>query len=315
MDQSWEAKLDRILDNTEVTKNELMSYKKSNDARVSQLEVKLDECLARLSECEKRNSPANIGPSPTSDIAERELIKQQSLKNNICISGIPSIENENAIDTISKVFTALGFISDDGDIAAAYRTKSRPNSGGLLIVKFTSFEKKLELLSSKKKKRQLSLYNLKLGSKDSLVYIGNQLTPYYSSLFYKAKKAIGDGFFVSRWLSNQGVSVKLHDNTIHKIKSEEDIMSLTGILVPVHNESNTTTDEDDDDVVLIKTHPILKPSRIAPPIQQPKPDKKRRKAQKSGDEESPVSESKRGKSNKPSKNQLSIIDTNAVTKP
>lgn len=146
----------------------------------------------------------------------------------------------------------------------------------------------------------------------NLVYTSNQLTLYYSSLFYKAKLAIADGFFASRWLSNQGVSVKLLDGTIHKIKSVEDIASLTNVLAPGRNLSVTTVEEDYVDAVPFENQPTIKPSRSASSTQQ----LKIKKASKSDEEEeSLVTESKRGKSNKSSSNQMSLNDTNAVTKP
>lgn len=311
MDPSWAAKFDRMLDNTEVTRNELMAYKTSNDARVNKLETKLKndvniletklkDIVARLDECEKKSSSAGVNSSSTSLEAERELLKQQALKNNVCISGIPSSADEDVDNIVKKMFTAVGITSKQGDVLSAYRTKSRPNSDGLIIVKFASFDMKLVLLEAKKKKKQLSLHHFDLGNKDAKVFLSNQLTPFYSSLFYTAKKAIADGFFVSRWLGNQGVNVKLHDGTIHRVKSEAEIISLTGDIVPQLIDLAVTSDEEDAPA---QPQPALKPSRTLSSAQlSKKTEMKKRKERTSENENSPPKESKRGKqTNKPSK--------------
>lgn len=231
IDPALLAKFDRILDNTNATRVDFAAYRESNDARVNSLETKLSDCIARLEECERKcANTITTTQSLTNelDICDRELAKQQALKNNICISGIPVQSNENINSIVNSVLGALAVTISADDTQSSYRTKPRQNSNGLIIVKFPSFEKKLEVLSAKKKFKQLTLKDIKLGSSSVSVFISNQLTPFYSSLFYKAKLAISDGFFVSRWLCNKGVNVKTSDGTIHTVKSTADIDALTG---------------------------------------------------------------------------------------
>lgn len=117
---NWGPMLQRILENTEVTRNDLTAYKHSNDLRVSKLETQINDYEKRLSACEERASqpsPSSAGGMEAEELhVERELSKQHSLKNHICIPNIPRSSNE-CIDKIVKVvMSAIGIKLNSGDI-------------------------------------------------------------------------------------------------------------------------------------------------------------------------------------------------------
>lgn len=124
---------------------------------MSSLEAKLLDYVARLEKCEEKSAVTGIEvPSNVTDMAERELQKQQALKNNICISGIPKRDDENISAIVAAVMQAIAVPFTSNDVSASYRTKPRAKSTGLIVVRFETFDMKLAVLTAKKKTKQLS---------------------------------------------------------------------------------------------------------------------------------------------------------------
>lgn len=244
------AKIDRIVENTDATRKDFGEYQRTNDARVVKLETALEELTSRLSECEAKLTQSNaVHPECSLSDGDREVFKQQLLKNHVCISGIPSLNNENPAVIAKAVFDAIGVTTD---ITSAYRTKPSRITSGLIVVKLPSFESKLEVLKAKKLKRTLSIQHVNIGAKgNSLVYINHQLTPYFSSLSFKAKLAIKEGLLLSRWLTGNGLNIKLPDGHVHTIKSEAELNSLTQNVVPKRVISNVTDPVEDSDECIV----------------------------------------------------------------
>lgn len=226
---SLDDKIDRILQNTTSIQSDLAAYQQSNDTRVLILEDKLNKCIEKLEQFESGRDPAALSDAESIAIrAELELTKQQALKNNICFHGISSKPNENVEDTAKALLKSIGLPWRRERVVGIYRTKPSNNSPGFIIMKMASFEQKMEIFRAKKAKPLLKVKDLGLNlpHEESRIFANNHLTPYYSALLSKAKSLSLDGYFKSIWLSNNGIMVKLQDDSQSCVKSEDELIKI-----------------------------------------------------------------------------------------
>lgn len=196
-DEDIVALLRKISNTTEATRSELAVYRSETDGKIEGISSTVEDVSSRLRLLEERlaavEKRAPTGAHKESlDSASVELLKQFNLKNNVCISGVPIKSNENINSIISAVGKALTFRFDAADIVSAYRAKSSKKSPGLIIVKFAKFEKKLEFLAKKREKKVLkvSALGLALDKPNGILYVNNQLTPYFSMIFMRQNKPV-----------------------------------------------------------------------------------------------------------------------------
>lgn len=95
------------------------------------------------------------GSSAAVDVGNSELEKQNNLRNNVTLSNVPFVENENLFDIVRGVCIPVEVIDAINELKrediVAYRVKnSRSNS---IIVKFANFEMKAELMRNKTNSR------------------------------------------------------------------------------------------------------------------------------------------------------------------
>ena len=113
---------------------------------------------------------------------ERELAKQQALKNNISIFGCPKLNDEDVQTIAINIFKAYGNDFSATDFSAVYRTAGRPNSTSI-IVKFKEFDKKLMALNSKpseSKKKELASEIIGATQSNTPIFINNHVTPFFA---------------------------------------------------------------------------------------------------------------------------------------
>lgn len=227
---SLENKIDLILSNTSATRNELAEYRSANDRRVNGIEAQLATALARLDKLEQsKTEPGNLDVI----VSERELMKQQAIKNNICIHGVPLEPKENVMHIAKKLCTALKVKIKESDIVGAYRTKPSTKTSGLIVIKCASFDLKVSIMEAKRKFPKLCVSNITNFDCDKLVYVNHHLTPYYSKLYFKVKNARINGYFVSERLSGHGIIARKHDNTTITIRSSADLERAISNIEPV----------------------------------------------------------------------------------
>lgn len=106
---------------------------------------------------------------------DRELVKQQALKNNISIFGCPKLDGEMTSEVALAIFKAFGNEFSHSDFDAVYRTEGKRPSFSSIIVKFVNFEKKLSALN-KKATRPVKLSDVFNGQKSNTqIYVNNDM--------------------------------------------------------------------------------------------------------------------------------------------
>ena len=115
-----------------------------------------------------------------------EYIKQYQRRNNVIMSGVPQKDNEDIYEILQKIGEASSFPISKRDIDIAHRLPTRKATGPQpIVVKFTNRWMKADLL---KKKVKIAASHIGLGSSNQLIFFNDHLTPYQSTLAYKARQ-------------------------------------------------------------------------------------------------------------------------------
>lgn len=119
-----------------------------------------------------------------------ESLKQDQLKNNICLSGVPPtlITNENSADLLIEIAKKLGVELTKNQFSA-YPVASKK----FIIVRFYNLKHKQNIISKIRVKRSLMVEEVFNMQSNGQIYINDHLTPFYNKLYLLARTAKKDG--------------------------------------------------------------------------------------------------------------------------
>lgn len=168
--------------------------------------------------------------------ASVEMLKQEQLKNNICVSGVPPnlLINGNANDLIQKIATKLDFKLNSNQFSSYAVAQNK-----FIIVQFYNFKHKLQLLGKIRAKRSLMVEEVFGGQSNSQIYLNDHLTPFFNRLYLIARNAKKDGQIASA--TSYGGKIRARKQLDHPptlITSEKQLMAL--INSDAANESGNT---------------------------------------------------------------------------
>lgn len=161
--------------------------------------------FAKVKEIEKKPHapPTNI-----------ELHKQNKLRNNITISNVPLIPNENLYDIVRSILISIGILNlKVDDLETARRI---PGSKSCLIIAgFRDYSFKADIMKKKTTKtlKVSDIIELQNGEANPRVYINNHLTPFFSKLSFHGRQALYNRLIHSCWVSSNGFLVRLNENS------------------------------------------------------------------------------------------------------
>lgn len=134
-----------------------------------------------------------------------EILKQDKLKNNVKISGLPDIKFESEV-FVYNLFNTLDIELVDEDFDS-YFTKY----GNFIIIQFDSYKKKAMLLRKMKEKKGVMTEQIFEGIKsNSQIYVNDQLTPYFGKLLQSARSAMKNGKLLA--VSSRGGKIRIKKN-------------------------------------------------------------------------------------------------------
>lgn len=120
-----------------------------------------------------------------------EILKQEQLKNNISISGVPpSIINSSNNNTPGLVIDIAKSLNVQ--INASHFTSYAVAGNKFIIVHFYNLMHKSSLKNKIRAKKSLMVEEVFNGSSNSQIYLNDHLTPYFNSLYLTARKAKAD---------------------------------------------------------------------------------------------------------------------------
>lgn len=116
-----------------------------------------------------------------------EILKQEQLKNNISISGVPPNiikSDNNTAEFVIKIAKALGV-----DYNVSQFTSYAVAGNKFIIVHFYNMKHKQTLMNKIRAKRSLMVEEALQLNSNSQIYLNDHLTPYFNSLYLAARKA------------------------------------------------------------------------------------------------------------------------------
>lgn len=126
--------------------------------------------------------------------ANVECLKQEQLKNNLCISGVPPelVSNNNSANAVTAIAKSLGI-----DITPQHFTSYTVASNKFIIAHIFNIKYKQMMMNKIRVKKSLMVEEVFNHKSNSQIYLNDHLTPYFSSLFLMARNAKKEGKIAS----------------------------------------------------------------------------------------------------------------------
>lgn len=245
MGSSNEPSLKDIMDSISRMSTDLAekldAHKTTTDNRLVRLTEDISHTNNNLTAMEQRLSrlEAMSNNNLTASSPNDSKTKQEALRQNICVHGIPYCENEDLNKIIAAVTLALNVNVTVNDITNSYRTKGTEGRPGLIVIRFATFNTKLNIMSaSKAKKLTLADLGMNSGTESSPIYINNHLIPHYAQLLMHGKRAVADGKLAACWFARSSICVKPTPSS--DLSWVNDISELNNIIASQPNESENS---------------------------------------------------------------------------
>lgn len=201
--------LKKVVNETSATSTAVKGYIVKNDARVGDLETKVDTVVSNIDDF--RDQVNELMIKTNNVFASQELHKQSLLKHNLILMGIPSTIKTDLFQLVLSIANILEVNLSEGDVAAVYRIAN--SYSGLIVIKFSSMECKSEFLA-RKFQTKIVIGDLFDGTDEpeQQIFLNHHVTPHFGKLLAKARSAIKDGLLHSCWMSAQGMLVRDSEN-------------------------------------------------------------------------------------------------------
>lgn len=182
-----------------------------------------------------------------------EILKQDKLKNNVKISGIPEM-NIDPTTLVYNICNILDIELTDDDFVA-YKTKTV----NFVIIQFESYRKKSLFLRKMFEKKNLMSEEIFNDIKsNNQIYACDQLTPYFGKLYHAARQAKKDGKIHSASSRGGKIRIKITENSPFQfVFSDHEITQLlNNETSSQHNTSTSSTNNKNNSksIVTSKQH-------------------------------------------------------------
>lgn len=165
-----------------------------------------------------------------------ESLKQDQLKNNLCISGVPPeiLNNIDSADAVIAIAKALNV-----ELNVHHFTSYTIANNKFIIVQLYNIKHKQGMRNRIKIKKSLMVEECFNGASNSQVYLNDHLTPYFNSLFVMARKAKIEGKIAS--VSSYGGKIR-----VRKLASDSPTIVTTEkqLIALINHECDLTSDTD-----------------------------------------------------------------------
>lgn len=222
----------------EKTSAQIMSLQTTLNSDIANIKSDLMDHNTRLEKIEN-----DVNMAPANDKIEQlsleiEVLKQDRLRNNVRITGLPQMafdEPDDAILRIAEILNAELLPSD-------YEVHADRNKSSL-ILSFSSHSLKRHVMNQMRYKKSLMAEEIYERSSNSRIFINDQLSPYFAKLFQCAWRAKKEGKLFSASSMGGRVKIKKNENgNIHIIQTESQLNEIiNSTKEPItHDEARTT---------------------------------------------------------------------------
>lgn len=173
-------------------KNDIDEIKASISEANTEINVKIEHVQSRIDICNAKTDE-NTNKISALEVSV-ELLKQDQLKNNMCISGVPpnSVTNGSTSNVVIAIAKALGL-----DFNASMFTSYPVAANKFIIVHFYNMKHKQWMMNKIRVKKSLMVEEVLNHSSNSQIYLNDHLTPYFNALYLSARKAKNDNKLAS----------------------------------------------------------------------------------------------------------------------
>lgn len=201
---------------------------------------RLDEVSLKYLELEMRDAKREAElcslKSTVAELQQQLSSRAQSnLKNEIEISGISEIKDENSLHIIRVTAQKIGIDIDGSDLDYAMRVgPRRPGNGELtsglskqprpLVVRFVHRHKREEFLRAAKTRRNLHSADIGIEGQSRKLYFNERLTQENRHLFRSARQGAAEADFKFCWCKNGTIYLRRQEGSpAIAVKSPEDL--------------------------------------------------------------------------------------------
>lgn len=206
-------------------KQQIQSYTNETNEKLSTMDNKIEKVMS--------NNASNSSKIEYLEI-QLELLKQDRLKNNICVSGVPvdMIIDNNTHDPVISIAKKLGVEINNSHFSSYAVANSK-----FIIVCFYNLRHKQSILNKIRVKRSLMVEEVFTHESNSQIYLNDHLTPYFNKLYLMARNAKKDGKIFSamsyggkirvRKTSNDAPILITHESQLQNIIDMEINLSIS----------------------------------------------------------------------------------------
>lgn len=154
-----------------------------------------------------------------------EMLKQDRLRNNIRLTGLPAIAFDNPTETVFAIDSVLQLSLIPSDFTV-YADKHKSS----LIISFANYSHKRTFMSSLQQRKSLLAEEVFPSIKsNSNIFANDQLTPYYAKLFQAAWQAKKDGHIHSASSLGGRIKVKRNESSAAiAIETQQQLIDMLG---------------------------------------------------------------------------------------
>lgn len=199
-------------------KTKITDYKRETDEKFGELKQQVDIAM----------TTSNSNAEKIDELqASIETLKQEQLKNNICISGVPVdiTKNNNTAEIIIAIADKLDVKLVKNNFSSYAISENK-----FIIVRFHNYKHKHQLLLRIRTKKSLMVEEVFKTKSNSQLYLNDHLTPYFNHLFLLARNAKKNGTIATA--SSYGGKIRIRKNindAPHTITCERQLISLIGL--------------------------------------------------------------------------------------
>lgn len=198
---STTAKID-----TTNTKIETLQTTLNNE--IDSIRSELSDHTNRLDKVENEIKSTNITEKFEEMSLQIELLKQDRLRNNLRITGLPETAYDDPDDALLRIAHVLQI-----DLIPSDYTVYVDRHKSSIIVLFASHTYKRSMINAMKNKQSLFVEELYDMPSNTRIFMNDQLSPYFAKLFQLAWQAKKDGTLYSASSAGGRIRIKKFENS------------------------------------------------------------------------------------------------------
>lgn len=240
--------------------------------------------------------------------ANIEQLKQDQLKNNLCISGVPPglINGDNTSDIVIKIASKLNV-----EITRNQFSSYAVANNKFIIVRFYNIKYKQMMQNKIRVKRSLMVEEIFTNTSNSQIYLNDHLTPYWNKLYLMARTAKKDGKLASA--TSHGGKIRARKSTNDAPITITHEKMLFKLIHMEYDDTSTESIQHNDDSIASNASASTSTSR------QINTKDTKNQSQKNKDKTNELKQQKPRRNNKPGTsktitNEQTSSDTNKGTK-